>query len=60
MIKQKCYLKQIIELDDSIINYFKLNKSVEPNYLNNKYDNESIYVINYPKNKDKVVSYGKP
>ena len=49
-----------IELDDSIINYFKLNKSVEPNYLNNKYDNESIYIINYPKNKDIVVSYGKP
>ena len=31
-----------IELDDSIINYFKLNKNVEPNYLNNKYSNESI------------------
>ena len=48
-----------IELDDSIINYFKLNNSLEPNYLNNKYNNESIYVINYPKNKDIVVSYGK-
>ena len=25
---------EYIELDDSIINYFKLNKNVEPNYLN--------------------------
>ena len=43
-----------IELDDNIINYFKLNKDEEPNYLNNRYSSESIYVINYPEDKDKV------
>ena len=49
-----------IELDDNIINYFKLNKNKEPNYLNNRYSSESIYVINYPEDKDIVVSYGQP
>ena len=48
-----------LELDDSIINYFKSNQGIQPNYLNNKYSNESIYIINYPKDKDIVVSYGK-
>ena len=48
-----------LELDDSISNYFKSNQSIEPNYLNDKYSNESIYIINYPKDKDIVVSYGK-
>ena len=49
-----------IELDDRIINYFKLNEIDEPNYLNNIYSNESIYIPNYPEDKDIVVSYGKP
>ena len=49
-----------LELDEGIINYFESNKNKNPNYLNNKYCNESIYIINYPKDKDIVVSYGKP
>ena len=48
-----------IELDDRIINYFKSNKK-DPNYLNNIYSSESIYIPNYPEDKDIVVSYGKP
>ena len=49
-----------IELDDNIINYFTTNIKEEPSYLNKIYSNESIYVINYPKDKDIVVSYGEP
>ena len=49
-----------IELDDNIIYYFKLNKDEEPNYLNNRYSSESIYIINYHEDKDIVVSYGQP
>ena len=48
-----------LDLDDSIINYFKSNENEDPNYLNDIYSNESIYIINYPKDKDIVVSYGK-
>ena len=50
------------ELDDGIINYFNLNEKERPNYLddlNNLYSDESIYLLNYPKNKDIFVSYGK-
>ena len=50
---------EYIELDNNIINYFESNENEEPNYLNSKYSNESIYIINYPKDKDIVVSYGK-
>ena len=48
-----------IELDDKIINYFKLNKKEVLNNLNYIYSNESIYILNYLKDNDKVVSYGK-
>ena len=41
------------ELDDGIINYFKLNKKENQNYLD-----ESIYLLNNYKDKD-IVSYGK-
>ena len=53
---------QYLELDDSIINYLKLNKNEreQPNYLNNKYSNKSIYIMHYPEDKDVVVSYGPP
>ena len=49
-----------LELDDSITSYFKLKEKNDPNYLNKKYSNESIYIINYPEDKDVVVSYGQP
>ena len=42
------------ELDDGIINYFKLNKKENQNYLD-----ESIYILNNYKDKDIFVSYGK-
>ena len=48
-----------LELDDEIINYFKQNKKETPEYINNLYLNESIYSLNYQKDKDIFVSYGK-
>ena len=49
-----------LELDDNIINYFKLKEKNDPNYLNDLYSNKSIYIINYPEDKDVKVSYGRP
>ena len=49
-----------IELDDRIIDYFKSNKNTKLNYLNNIYSNKSIYILNYPEDKDIMVSYGQP
>ena len=46
---------EYLELDDNIINYFESNENEEPNYLNDIYSNESIYIINYPKDKVIVV-----
>ena len=48
-----------LELEDNIINYLKLdkielNKTESPNYLD-----DSIYLLNYHKDKDIYVSYGK-
>ena len=51
---------KFLELDDEIINYFKLNKNEEENDINNIYSTDSIYLINYPENKEVVVSYGQP
>ena len=48
-----------LELDDNIINYFKLNKNEKLYYLNNIYYNESIYIFNYVEDNDILVSYGK-
>jgi len=49
-----------LELDDNIINYFKINKDEKLYYLNNIYSNETIYILNYFKdNDDIIVSYGK-
>jgi len=48
-----------LELDDEIINYFQLNKEENINYLNYIDINESIYLLNYQKDKDIFVSYGK-
>ena len=42
---------EYLELDDNIIDYFKENQNKNPNYLNKKYSNESLYTINYPKKK---------
>ena len=41
-----------LELDDEIINYFKQNKKETAEYINNLYLNESIYSLNYQKDKD--------
>ena len=48
------------ELDNGIINYFKSNQKEDANYLNKIYSNKSIYCINYPEDKNVVVSYGRP
>ena len=53
---------KFLELDDELINYLKLNRKERLNYLNHLdhiYSNESIYILDYPKNKDIAVSYGK-
>ena len=49
-----------LELDDEIINYFNDNKNESPTYMNNIYSNKSIYLINYPDDKDVFVSFGQP
>ena len=49
-----------LELDDQIINYFKLNNKEDPSYINNIYSNKSIYLVGYPGDNHVVVSYGKP
>ena len=48
-----------LELDDDIIDFFKSNEDEETNYLNDIYSNQSIYIPNYQKGKDIVVSYGQ-
>ena len=48
-----------LELDDEIMNYIKLNKKEDINYLSDIYSNNSIYLINYPEDKNVVVSYGQ-
>ena len=51
-----------LELDDEIINYFKLNRieKIKNLYnLKNSYYNESIYLLNYHNDKYIYVSYGK-
>ena len=40
--------------------YFQSNKEDGFNYLSDLYSNKSIYLINYPENKDVVVSYAQP
>ena len=58
-IKEKDSLNnKYLELDDEILNYFKYNKNQEPCYLNEIYISKSIYLINYPEDKDVVVSFG--
>ena len=49
-----------LELDNEIMNYFQSNKEDGFNYLSDLYSNKSIYLINYPENKDVVVSYAQP
>ena len=58
-IKEKDSLNnKYLELDYKIFNYFKYNKNQEPSYLNEIYISKSIYLINYPEDKDVVVSFG--
>ena len=47
-----------LELDDKIVNYFKSNKNEGLSHLNNMYLYESIYILNYHKDNDIIVSYG--
>ena len=48
-----------LELNDDIFNYFKLDKKDRPKYLDIFYNNEAIYLLNYLKDNDIYVSYGK-
>ena len=56
--EDKLYNKYL-ELDDEIINYFKLKRKEKINNLNYSYSNSTIYLLNCPKDNDIVVSYGK-
>ena len=49
-----------LDLDDKIISYLESLKKIKSNYFNKIYSSESLYVINYPEDKDIVVSYGPP
>ena len=61
IIENKDYFNNnYLELDDQIINYFKLNNKEDPSYINNIYSNKSIYLVGYPGDNHVVVSYGKP
>ena len=50
----------IIEIreEDNINNYLEIDERYNLNDLEERYKNESLYVLNYPKGKDIVVSYG--
>ena len=50
----------IIELKekDKINNYLDIDERYNLNNIEERYKNESLYVLNYPKGKDVVVSYG--
>ena len=49
---------EYIELDDDIIKVMNLKKDEILNNYKNIYKNESIYILNYMKGEDIVVSYG--
>ena len=51
-------IKYYLELDNSIINSFQLNKEEIDWHLTNLYSDKSIYILNYPEEKNIVVSYG--
>ena len=59
-IKEEDNIKEYIELDDNIMDYFKFNKKENPNYINKIYCNKSIYILNYQEGNDIVASYGQP
>ena len=49
----------IIEIKEKDINNFlEIDNRFNLNHLEERYRNESLYVLNYPKGKDIVVSYG--
>jgi len=48
-----------LELNDEIINYFKLDKKKRPKYLDILYNIESIYLLQHSNEKEIFVSYGK-
>ena len=48
-----------LELNDEIINYFKLDKKDRPKYLDILYNIESIYLLQHSNEKEIFVSYGK-
>ena len=49
---------EYIELNDEIKKVMHLNKKEILNYYHNNYNKESIYILNYMKGEDIVVSYG--
>ena len=59
-IKEKDNIEKYIELDDNIMDYFISKRKENPNYINEIYFNKSIYILNYKKGNDIVVSYAQP
>ena len=52
-------IKHYLELDNSVIDSFQLTEDEYEGHLKNLYLNQSIYILNYPEEKNIVVSYGK-
>ena len=47
-----------IDIDNTVINYMYLSKEEIINNYKNKYKNESVYILNYMKGENILVSYG--
>jgi len=58
-IKEKNLNINYLELEDEMINYINLNNKEKLYYLNNSYFNGSIYSLNYSKDNNIFISYGK-
>ena len=48
-----------LDLDDEIINYLKLDNKDRQKYIDILYNNEALYLLDYPNKNEKFVSYGK-
>ena len=58
-IKEKDNINNYIELNDNkkIINYLELDERYNKDKIDKRYNKESIYILNYPKGGEIVVSY---
>ena len=57
-IKEKDAIQDFLELDDRIKECLTMNNEEISFFLKNLYSTKSIYILNYPEEKEVVVSYG--